>query len=146
MTSFDEYTSRSFGHKVNKSARLITQKLAKNFRENEIEISTEQWKILLYLYREDGQTQSSLAENTGKDGPSISRIIDTLEKQNMVKRTRQPNNRRNNLIYLTEKARNMKESLMLMGQKTNEEVTQGITREEIVTCIGILNRVIENLS
>jgi len=146
MTSFHEYTSGSFGHKVNKSARLITQKIARNFRDNDIEITTEQWKILLYLYWEDGQTQNSLAQSTGKDEPSVSRIINTMEKHNLVLRTRHPSDRRTNLIYLTESGRNIRETLMSMGQKTNVEVTDGIAPEEIEACIRVLNKVIENLS
>lgn len=146
MISFDNYTSGSFGHKVNKAARLITQKLAGNFRESGVEVTTEQWKILLYLYREDGQTQNNLAESTGKDEPSVSRIINTMEKHNLVLRTRHPRDRRTNLIYLTESGKNIKEMLMSMGQKTNGEVTQGIAPEEIETCISVLNKVIENLS
>lgn len=146
MMSFDEYASSSFGHKVNKSARLITQKLALNFRKRDIEISTEQWKILLYLYREDGQTQNSLAEYAGKDAPGVSRIINTMEKHNLVFRIQHPSDRRTNLVYLTEKGINMREKLMSMAQKTNGEVTEGIAPEEIETCIRVLNKVIENLS
>lgn len=146
MLSFYEYANSSFGHKVNKSARLITQKLAKNFRDNDVGVTTEQWKILLYLYREDGQTQSSLAESTGKDEPCVSRLIDTMEKHNLVLRTRHPFDRRTNLIYITEKGKNIKEALMDLGQKTNVELTQGIAQEEIDACIRVLNKVIDNLS
>ncbi|EHL09117.1 transcriptional regulator, MarR family [Desulfitobacterium hafniense DP7] len=146
MTSFDEYTNGSFGHKVNKSARLITQKLARNFRESGIEITTEQWKILLYLYREDGQTQTSLAGSTGKDEPSVSRIIDTMEKHSLVFRSRHPSDHRTNLIYLTENGRNMRETLMSMGQKTSYEVTQNIAPEEVDICTCVLDKVIKNLS
>lgn len=146
MASVDEYTSDSFGYMVNKSARLITQKLARNFHENSIEISTEQWKILLYLYREDGQAQNSLAESTGKDEPSVSRIINTMEKNNLVLRTCHPRDRRTNLICLTEDGKNMRKTLMSMGQKTNGEVTHGISQNEMEACIRVLGKVIENLS
>ncbi|SHN60139.1 transcriptional regulator, MarR family [Desulfitobacterium chlororespirans DSM 11544] len=146
MISFDEYTRGSFDYKANKSALLITRQLAKNFKDKDIVISTEQWKLLLYLYREDGQTQCSLSEATGKDEPSISRIINTMEKNNLVLRIPHPNDRRTNLIYLTEGGRNMREMLMFLGKKTNEEVTRGITREEIETCINVLDKIIGNLS
>ncbi|ACL18384.1 MarR family transcriptional regulator [Desulfitobacterium sp. LBE] len=146
MTSFYEYTSGSLGHKLNKSARLITHKLVRNFRESDIKINAEQWKILLYLYQEDGQTQTSLAESTGKDEPSVSRIVNTMEKFNLVFRTRHPSDRRTNLIFLTENGRDMRETLMSMGKKTNREVTEGIALQEIETCIRVLDKVIENLS
>jgi len=143
---FSEYTGSSFGHKVNKSARLMTQRLGRNFKENNFDITTEQWRILLDLWREDGQTQNSLAESTGKDEPSVSRIINTMEKHDLVQRTRHPHDRRTNLIYLTEAGKNLKEGLMSMGRKTNTQTTEGIDLEELTICIRVLDKVIKNLS
>jgi len=146
MTTFSEYTGSSFGHKVNKSARLITQRLGRNFKENNFDITTEQWRILLDLWREDGQTQNNLAESTGKDEPSVSRIINTMEKHDLVQRTRHPHDRRTNLIYLTEAGKNLKEGLISMGRKTNTQTTEGIDLEELTICIRVLDKVIKNLS
>jgi MarR family transcriptional regulator, organic hydroperoxide resistance regulator len=146
MPTFIEYTKRSFGHKVYKSARLINHRLGRNFKESNFEITTEQWKILLYLWREDGQTQNSLAISTGKDEPSVSRIINTMVKHNLVIRCHHPKDRRTNLIYLTETGKNIKEDLMALGGKTNSEATQGIELEELAICIRVLDKVIENLS
>lgn len=143
---FSEYTGSSFGHKVNKSARLMTQRLGRNFKENNFDITTEQWRILLDLWREDGQTQNNLAESTGKDEPSVSRIINTMEKHDLVQRTRHPHDRRTNLIYLTEAGKNLKEGLMSMGRKTNTQTTEGIDLEELAICIRVLDKVIKNLS
>lgn len=146
MTTFSEYTGGSFGHKVNKSARLITQRLGRHFKDNDYKVTTEQWKILLYLWREDGQTQNSLADSSGKDEPSVSRIINTMEKHGLVQRLRHPQDRRTNLIYLTEDGKGLKEGLMSMGKKTNADTTDGIDLDELVICIRVLDRVIENLS
>ena len=146
MTTFNEYTGNSIGHKINKSARLITQKLGRNFKENDFTVTTEQWKILLYLWREDGQTQNSLAETTGKDEPSVSRIINTMEKHGLVRRLRHPHDRRTNLIYLSETGRDLKEGLMSMGRMTNVQITEGIDPEEIAICSRVLDKVIKNLS
>ena len=146
MTTLSEYTGSSFGHKVNKSARLMTQRLGRNFKENNFDITTEQWRILLDLWREDGQTQNNLAESTGKDEPSVSRIINTMEKHDLVQRTRHPHDRRTNLIYLTEAGKNLKEGLISMGRKTNTQTTEGIDLEELTICIRVLDKVIKNLS
>ena len=146
MPPFYKYIDGSLGHKVNKSARLIAQQLARNFRDNNVDVNIEQWRILLYLYKEDGQTQNSLAESAGKDEPSVSRIINTMEKHHLVLRTRHPHDRRTYLICLTEKGKNLREMLMNMGHKTNKEVTEGIAQEEIEVCIRVLEKVINNLS
>lgn len=87
-----------------------------------------------------------MSEPTGKDEPGVSRTINNLEKHGLVLRTRHPSDRRINLMHLTESGKNIKESLMSMGQKTNCEVTQGIAPEEIEVCIRVPDKVIENLS
>jgi DNA-binding MarR family transcriptional regulator len=146
MATFIEYARRSFGHKVNKSARLITNRLGHNFKDNNFDITTEQWKILLYLWRTDGQTQNSLATATGKDEPSVSRLINNMVKSDFVNRTSHPTDRRTNLIYLTEKGKNLKDGLMAMGSKTNSEATEGIKPEDLDICLRVLDQVIKNLS
>ena len=145
MPTFDEYTQRSFGHKVNKSARLMTHRLGQHFRTNNYNVTTEQWRLLLYLWREDGQTQNSLAQCTGKDEPSVSRIINTMEKHDLVVRTRHPHDRRTNLIYLTETGKGLRDVLMTIGEKTNEEITQGVDPTDLAICVKVLDKVIDNL-
>ncbi|AFL99458.1 MULTISPECIES: MarR family winged helix-turn-helix transcriptional regulator [Desulfitobacterium] len=146
MPTFQEYTAKSFGFHLNKAARLISGRLSHNFKSNNFDVTIEQWRLLLYLWREDGQTQNSLALSSNKDEPSVSRIINTMEKHNLVVRTRHPHDRRTNLIYLTETGRNLKDGLMAMGDKTNKETTQGVDPEDLVICIKVLQKVIDNLS
>jgi len=145
MPTFEEYTRTSFGHKVNKSARLMTQRLAYHFKSNNYDVTTEQWRLLLYLWREDGQTQNSLAQCTGKDEPSVSRIINNMEKHNLVVRTQHPHDRRTNLIFLTEKGKSLRDPLMALGQKVNAEITQGISSEDLTVCMKVLDKVLDNL-
>lgn len=146
MKSFNEFTSNSLGHKTNQAARLITHQLGRNFKENNYDITTEQWKILLYLWREDGQTQNSLASSTGKDEPSVSRLINNMVKNDLVQRRSHPVDRRTNLIYLTEKGKSLREGLMTIGEKTNSESIEGIKPEDLKICIRVLDQVIKNLS
>ncbi|AGA68436.1 transcriptional regulator [Desulfitobacterium dichloroeliminans LMG P-21439] len=144
MPTFQEYTSRSFGHKVNKSARLMSQRMAHLFKENGYNISIEQWRLLLYLWREDGVTQNYLADTTSKDEPSVSRIINTMEKNNLVIRTRHPHDRRTNLIYLTESGRDLRDGLMTIGARMNKDITEGIDPDELSVCVKVLEKVLDN--
>lgn len=146
MSSYYEYTRRSLGNRVSKSARLITQRLGRNFRENNLDITPEQWSLLLQLWREDGLSQNTLAAATGKDEPCVSRIINTMEKHHLVHRTPNPRDRRANLIYLTETGKGLKAILMALGQKTNDDATQGIEPDDLEVCLRVLEKVIRNLS
>ncbi len=145
MPTFDSYSSGSFGYKIDLAARLIAQRLAQNFKAHGYDVTIEQWRILLYLWKEDGQTQNRLALSTQKDEPSVSRILNNMEKHDLIVRKRHPHDRRTNLIYLTEKGRNLQDGLMSIGNLTNEQATKGISPEELKECIQILDKAINNL-
>ncbi|NMA69613.1 MAG: winged helix-turn-helix transcriptional regulator [Desulfitobacterium sp.] len=145
MSTFDEYSARSLGFKVNKTARLIGQQLTHNFKSHNYDVSLEHWRILLFLWKEDGQSQTSLATSTQKDEPSVSRILNTMEKHDLVVRKRHPEDRRTNLIYLTERGKNLRDGLMAMGSLTNNEATDGINPEELVKCMKTLDKIAGNL-
>lgn len=145
MPTFDKYSAGSLGFNVNKTARLIGQQLTHNFKSHHFDVSLEHWRILLFLWKEDGQSQTSLASSTQKDEPSVSRILNTMEKHDLVVRKRHPEDRRTNLIYLTEKGKNLRDGLMALGSLTNKEATEGISPEELTKCMQTLDKIAENL-
>ena len=67
-----------------KLSTAITRKLYRRFREEEIEVTPEQWIVLHQLWNKEGVTQQELCVNTFKDKPSMTRLIDNLEKQSLV--------------------------------------------------------------
>jgi DNA-binding MarR family transcriptional regulator len=68
------------------AATAIARRLQKNFRNNGVDITIEQWSILYHLWKEDGLSQQELCNRTFRDKPSITRLIDNLEKLKLVKR------------------------------------------------------------
>ena len=58
--------------------------LCRNFRQNGVEITPEQWTVLLFLWEKDGVTQQELCNATFKDKPSMEIILgkkdENLEK------------------------------------------------------------------
>lgn len=69
MPTFETYSAGSFGYKIDLVARLIAQRLSQNFKAHSFDVTIEQWRILLFLWKEDGQSQNSLALSTQKDKP-----------------------------------------------------------------------------
>ncbi|MEO6819679.1 MAG: helix-turn-helix domain-containing protein, partial [Ginsengibacter sp.] len=80
-----------------KASTAIARRLQKNFKQSGIEITIEQWSVLYHLWKEDGRSQQQLCEATFRDKPSITRLVDNLEKSNLVKRVAAKNDRRINL-------------------------------------------------
>ena len=57
--------------------------------------------VLLSSISADGIKMSDLAERVGVDNSTLTRLIDILEKKNLVQKKRNANDRRSRLIYLS---------------------------------------------
>ena len=66
-----------------KVSAAINRKLYRNFRQGGLEISPEQWTVLIFLWEKDGVTQQELCNATFKDKPSMTRLIDNMERQHI---------------------------------------------------------------
>ena len=66
-----------------KASTAVARRLQKNFKESAIDITIEQWSVLYHLWKEDGRTQQQLCDATFRDKPSITRLVDNLEKSKL---------------------------------------------------------------
>ena len=129
-----------------KATTAIARRLQKNFKLAGIEITIEQWSVLYHLWKEDGQSQQQLCEATFRDKPSITRLVDNLEKAKMVKRVAAKNDRRINLIFLTNEARELQDNTMEVANQTLNEALEGVKIEDIDIAKAVLQKVYDNLS
>ena len=99
----------------------------------------------LSLWKEDGQSQQQLCDATFRDKPSITRLVDNLEKLNLVKRVSSKDDRRSNLIYLTKEAIQLQEKSMELASQTLNEALNGVTNNQIEIAKEVLHKVYDNL-
>ena len=114
-----------------KASTAIARRLQKNFKEAGVEITIEQWSVLYHLWKEDGMSQQQLCEATFRDKPSITRLVDNLEKLQLVNRVASKDDRRINMIYLTPQARQLEEKSMALANKTLKEELEGVTAAQV---------------
>ena len=129
-----------------KASTAISRRLQKNFRDAGMEITIEQWSLLYHLWKKDGISQQQLCEHTFRDKPSITRLVDNLEKQKLVRRVASKDDRRINLEFLTDAAKQMEENLMELANQTLNEALVGVTNGQIEIAKEVLQQVYENLS
>ena len=127
-----------------KVSAAINRKLYRNFRQNNLEITPEQWTVLLFLWEKDGVTQQELCNATFKDKPSMTRLIDNMERMHLVVRTSDKSDRRINLIHLTKKGRDLEDKSRFVANKTLKEALQGLTLEELSVSQEVLRKVFMN--
>jgi DNA-binding MarR family transcriptional regulator len=128
-----------------KASTAIARRLQKKFNDAELEITIEQWSVLYQLWKQDGQSQQELCRATFRDKPSITRLLDNLEKAQLVKRVASSDDRRINRICLTKLAHKLQEQTMLMAEDTLNEALAGVPGEQIEVCKSVLQLVYDNL-
>lgn len=129
-----------------KATTAIARRLQRNFKQAGIEITIEQWSVLYHLWKEDGRSQQQLCEATFRDKPSITRLVDNLEKAKMVKRVADKNDRRINLIFLTKEAQDLQDETMRVANQTLNESLEGVKNEDIEIAKAVLQKVYDNLA
>lgn len=128
---------------IGKTSRLIGNRLSRNL--SEFNVTSEQWSILASLWEKNGRTQQDLANIANKNKASITHLIDNLVKRNLVYRQPDEEDRRNNLIFLTEDGKNLKESLSKIVKKTTKDFTNGIDKKDLKVSKKVLKKITENL-
>src|SRR6185436_19077866 len=95
-----------------KASTAIARNLQKKFNTAGLNLTIEQWSVLYHLWKQDGKSQQELCNATFRDKPSITRLVDNLEKLQLVKRVSSESDRRMNLIYLTRHAQKLQDQAM----------------------------------
>src|SRR6185503_17491526 len=129
-----------------KASTAIARRLQKNFKQSGMEITIEQWSVLYHLWRQEGQSQQQLCDATFRDKPSITRLVDNLEKLKLVKRIPSKEDRRINLIFLTAESKKLQDTTMSMAEETLNEALIGVPPDRIEVCKQVLQIVYDNLT
>jgi len=128
------------------ASTAIARRLQKKFNAQGLNLTIEQWSVLYHLWKEDGRSQQELCNATFRDKPSITRLIDNLERGNLVKRVADERDRRINKVYLTAEAKKLQERSMLLAEETLNEALEGVPATQIDLCKQVLQKVYDNLS
>jgi DNA-binding MarR family transcriptional regulator len=128
-----------------KASTAIARRLQKKFNQAGVNLTIEQWSVLYHLWKEDGKSQQELCNATFRDKPSITRLVDNLEKLNLVKRVPSESDRRINMIYLTRQAQKLHEQTMELAEGTLNEALTGVPPEQVNMCKEVLQKVYDNL-
>lgn len=123
----------------------VKEGIKKAFVAQGYDITNEQFALLISLWNEDGQSQIDLCEKTCKNKSNVTRILDTMEKNNLVKRTLDKKDRRKFLIFLTDKGKSLEEPLMKIALEYAQKVVYGLNAREIEQLSDLLNRIDENV-
>ncbi|WP_343670779.1 MarR family transcriptional regulator [Chitinophaga sp.] len=123
----------------------LRQYISVRIKEEDVDITFELLEILAYLYKKDGSNQQEIADIMLKDKSSMTYQIDGLVKRDLVKRVEDENDRRNKLIFLTEKGKSLQNMLQGWVAGLYDKSVQGIDEGEIDSALELVQKMNENL-
>lgn len=129
----------------NRTPNAFNKLLDKNFRKANIKLTRQQWSVLAVLWEEDGYTQSQIAEKTFRDDPGVTRLLDNLERSGYLMRIVGRTDRRQRLIYLTPKSKEVKREAIKIMDETIRNVIKGIPIEDIKVFKKTFEKIYQNL-
>ena len=104
-----------------------------------------QGRILYVLWHEDGIPISELSRETGLAMTTLTGMLDRMETSGLVRRDRGDTDRRKILIFLTERAKALKDDYDEVTKEIGDIYYKGFSEQEIRQFEAYLRRVLENL-
>ncbi|AJY74616.1 MarR family winged helix-turn-helix transcriptional regulator [Paenibacillus beijingensis] len=122
-----------------KLSHLLLQRL------KDYDITPEQWSVLYRIQEMDGCIQKEIAERSGKDKPTTTRILDALEAKGLVRRKIGENDRRSFRITITDKGKELIRQTEPIEKKAVQDAAAGLSDGEIETLLRLLRHIGDNV-
>lgn len=140
------YHNLNYGFLIERSGKKLKQSLQKTFNDVGADITVDQWVILYELHEHGSLSQNNLGENTYKDAPTVTRIIDLLSKKGLVRRKMCKEDRRKYYIELTDEGRASIETLLPHVVDFRKKGWKGLKKGDLEVLKEILDKVFDNMS
>jgi len=140
---FREDLSRNFGFILNDVARLLRTSFDRRVRQ--LGLTRSQWWVITFLFRNDGVTQSELAETLEIEKPTLGRLIDRLEAKGWVRREPDANDRRAWRVYLTDEAEPAMKTMRTIAGEVRRDALAGLSAAERERFVDTLLAIKANL-
>lgn len=149
MKEMNEYTYNTI-KEVPLSAMMSTihrhHSIYINRRLKDIGLTSGLYGILLCIYDDykSPKSQQDIAKRLNMNDGTIAKALRKLEDKNMIQRSPNPDNRRQNLISLTDTGLNIAEEFNNLDEKWEKDVFEGLTSDEIIDLKWDLHRITLN--
>ena len=112
---------------------------------SEYDMTLTQYKIIVYLYNAPPMStrQVDLERAFSMTNPSVTSVLNTLEKKDLICRTENAEDRRSKVISLTQKALDLRDELDVAGDRLEEAFTKNLSSAERSKMISLLTKLLK---
>lgn len=130
---------RSFGFLLHDVSRLL--RIEYNRRVRHLGLTRSQWRVIAHLARNEGSTQTFLADILEIENATLARLLDRLEADGWIERRPSPTDRRAKHLYLTEKPAAIVDAMSRISAQLQHDTLNGLApleRERLIdSLLGI---------
>lgn len=134
------------GFLINRTALRIKREFQRLLSLRGLEVTPEQCVVLWRLWDFEGGVQRELATTTFKDMTNLTRILDGLERRELVVRRRDEHDRRCSRVYLTEMGRSVRREILFAASELAERAYKGLSRMQVDQLMSLMNVIHANLN
>jgi DNA-binding MarR family transcriptional regulator len=119
--------------------RLLEQRLAA------YGVARGQWYFLRVLWIADGLSQRELSARVGMMEPTTAIALRSMERSQLIRRLRADDDRRKVRVFLTAKAKRLRNELLMLARGITAEAEQGLAARDLATFRRVIARMTANL-
>lgn len=140
MKSMDE----QFAESVHMLAHAWRTELDRRLRP--LGFSHSRWLLLLHLSRNDGCTHQQLAQHMGIEAPTLVKLVDHLEKEDLLRRCVSETDRRVKHLYLSDTGKQVVVDIRSNAAELRKDILSDTSKEELQITYAVLQRIRERLA
>lgn len=125
---------------LSKAERGYTKMLNRAFSGAGYDLSREQFELLQVLWEGDNVNQQTISKKLQKDKYNVTKLLNTLTKRGFVQRKMSQEDKRNNIVVLTEKGQEARKALIQIEEQVHTDLTFTVAPQEIKSCVWALRK------
>lgn len=125
--------------------RLLRFRAGQFFKQQGLDISPEQWALLLQIADKGNPSMSDLVDTVVSDHPNVTRLVAGLHRMGYVVRMKNPEDRRSHLISMTSKGDLLIQTVLPNLMEAKEKYYEGLDQKDVAQLISGLQAVLGNL-
>lgn len=127
-------------------SHLFHQLLTKEFKDNKILVTVEQFSILAMLFYNDGISQQTVSDVSGRDKTTVARVVSIMERDNLITRATNKDDNRGKLIFLTKKGRAIQQRAVGISGNLYMKALRNLKDSQLKAAIKTMSLMKANLS
>ena len=109
-----------------------------------VDITVDQWLVVKTIHESPDITLQKVGVAVFKDFASITRIVQLLERNGLLRRKPHPTDGRRSKLVLTKRGEAVIRTVEPIAQAYRRRALEGIDAEEVARLRGLLKRIVEN--